>query len=219
MPNYLKSRIYIIKFYDNDKLIYIGSTVCDLKARYSKHKFDFKCSLNQFIKDNYNGNFKCCYIELLENYECKDKYELNKREGETIRKYKFDNNYIVINKNIAGRTREEYFKDIKEVKINKKEINIFIKFLNDLEMDEIRKLEYRKYRGEITAIKKISYFYNLYKIWCESYKYTPFNKSQFEERLTADNTGIIKCIYEGNKCLRFNQLKYNEFLSKHSSKN
>ena len=94
----------------------------------------------------------------------------------------------------------------------------YIKFLIDLEMDEIRKLEYRKYKGELTAIRKITEFYNSYLKWCESYKYTPFNKSQFEERLTADNTGIIKCIYEGNKCLRFNQLKYNEFLSNHQEK-
>ena len=51
-----------------------------------------------------------------------------------------------------------------------------------------------------------------------NYKFTPFNKSQFEERLTAENTGIIKCIYEGNKCFRFNKLKYNEFLSFHQEK-
>ena len=39
----------------------------------------------------------------------------------------------------------------------------YIKFLIDLENDEMRKLEYRKYKGELTAIKKITDFYNSYK--------------------------------------------------------
>jgi hypothetical protein len=94
----------------------------------------------------------------------------------------------------------------------------YIKFLIDLENDEMRKLEYRKYKGELTAIKKITEFYNSYKSWCENFKYSSFNKSQFEERLTAENSGIVKCIYEGNKCFRFNQIKYNEFMAKHQEK-
>jgi hypothetical protein len=218
MTNYLKSNIYIIKFYDNEKLIYIGSTICKLKARYSNHKFNNNCSLYQYIKEHYNGDFKNCYIELLENYECNNKQELKKKEGEFIRKYKADNNYIVINKNIAGRTIEEYLKDKQDAKIklnelNQEETNNYIKFLIDLENDEMRKLEYRKYKGELTAIKKISDLYNSYILWCKIKKFISLNKSQFEERLTAENSGIVKCIYEGNKCFRFNQIKYNEFMT------
>jgi len=47
--------------------------------------------------EHYNGNFECCYIELLEFFNCKNKQELNKKENEIIRKFEEDNNFIVIN--------------------------------------------------------------------------------------------------------------------------
>jgi hypothetical protein len=47
--------------------------------------------------ENYNGNFKCCYIELLEFFECNNKQELKQKENEIIRKYEADGNFIVIN--------------------------------------------------------------------------------------------------------------------------
>ncbi len=111
MPNYSNGKIYSIRFYDNDKLIYIGSTIQILAVRFGGHKRDIKCSLFQYIQEHYNADFKCCYMELLENYECNNKNELDKKEGEIIRKYKADNNFIVINKNIAGRTQKEYYQD------------------------------------------------------------------------------------------------------------
>ncbi len=111
MPNYSNGKIYSIRFYDNDKLIYIGSTTQILAVRFGGHKQDLKCSLFQYIQENYNGDFKNCYMELLEPYECNNINELNKKEGELIRKFKADNNYIVINKNIAGRDKKQYIKD------------------------------------------------------------------------------------------------------------
>ena len=108
MPDYSRGKIYSVRFYENDKLIYIGSTVQPLTARFGGHKRCSQCSLCHYIQDNYNGNFKCCYIELLEPFECNNKQELNKKEGETIRKYKTDDKYVVINKQIAGRTKIEY---------------------------------------------------------------------------------------------------------------
>jgi hypothetical protein len=111
MPNYSNGKIYTIRFYDNDKLIYIGSTTQILAVRFGGHKININCSLFQYIQENYNGDFKCCYIELLEPNPCNNKNELDKKEGEYIRQYKTDNNYIVINKNIAGRTRKQYNQD------------------------------------------------------------------------------------------------------------
>ena len=108
MPDYSKGKIYTIRFYDNDKLIYIGSTIQNLAVRLGGHKRNFTCSLYQYIHDNYEGDFKCCYIELLEPFECTNKNELDKREGEIIRQYKADDNYIVINKCIAGRDAKQY---------------------------------------------------------------------------------------------------------------
>ena len=108
MPDYSKGKIYSVRFFDNDNLIYVGSTVQPLAVRFGEHKRDLKCSLYQYIQENYNNDFKVCCIELIENFECNNKEELNKREGEIIRQYKADNNYTVINKCIAGRTRKQY---------------------------------------------------------------------------------------------------------------
>lgn len=91
MPDYSKGKIYKITSPLTDK-IYIGSTCLDLKYRLSGHVADYKrfclglskkyISSFDIIKLNeYN-------IELVENYSCKNKYELLKKEYETILKYK-----------------------------------------------------------------------------------------------------------------------------------
>jgi hypothetical protein len=122
MPDYSKGKMYSIRFYDNDKLIYIGSTIQTLSKRYGSHKLNFECSLYQYIQENYNGDFKCCYIELLEPFECNNKNELDKKEGELIRNFKADNNYIVINRKISGRDKKEYYQDnADKIKEQKKE--------------------------------------------------------------------------------------------------
>jgi hypothetical protein len=114
MPDYSKGQIYTIRFYDNENLIYIGSTIQPLAVRFGGHKVDKYCSLVQYIQEHYNGDFKCCYIELLEYFKCDNKQELNKREGEIIRKFKEDDKYNVINKKISGRTQKEYYQDNKD---------------------------------------------------------------------------------------------------------
>ena len=48
------------------------------------------------------------YIELFENFPCNSKEELNKREGEIIREIG------TVNKQIAGRTKKEYYEDNKD---------------------------------------------------------------------------------------------------------
>ena len=62
---YKKGKIYTIRFYDNNILIYVGSTIQ---------------SLYKDIDD--------WYIELYENFPCDNKEQLNKREGELIRESK-----------------------------------------------------------------------------------------------------------------------------------
>ena len=156
MPNYKDGKIYTIRFYDNDKLIYIGSTTQKIANRYSYHKNDMKCSLYQHIQNNYNGDFKCCYIELLENYECNNKQELNKREGESIRIFKANQNYIVINKNVAGRTKQEYSLENVE---KKKEYD---KIYYENNVDKIK--EYKKeYRAQAEYQEKMKEYQKEYR--------------------------------------------------------
>lgn len=100
MNKYHNSKIYTIRSPQIDKF-YIGSTCNKLCYRFTQHKINNK---------NNNGTssfeilqFDDAYIELLENFKCESREELNKREGELIRQYKDQ----CVNKNIAGRTQKE----------------------------------------------------------------------------------------------------------------
>jgi hypothetical protein len=83
---YANAKIYAIKSYQTDKY-YIGSTIHSLTKRLSSHKMHKKnYDLNNLKKlasfdilqyDDY-------YIELLENYSCNNRNELEAREKELI---------------------------------------------------------------------------------------------------------------------------------------
>jgi hypothetical protein len=122
MPDYSQCKTYVIKFYDDDKLIYIGSTTQSLQNRLCSHRKDFKCSLYKYILNNYDGDFKSCFIELHQIQSCNNKTELDIIEGELIKQFKADENYKVINKNIAGRTpKQRYIDNIDLILEQKKE--------------------------------------------------------------------------------------------------
>ena len=117
MPNYQNGAIYSIRSYQTDD-IYIGSTTIGLSARMAKHRDDYKHYLNG--KSNYMTSYEILqypdsYIELIENYPCETKQDLNKREGHYIR------STDCVNRCIAGRTRAEYRRDNAEsIKLQKK---------------------------------------------------------------------------------------------------
>ena len=96
-PNiYASSQIYAIRSHQTPE-IYIGSTTQPLHKRFHHHKRSNKCSSKIIMQ------YTDAYIELIENFPCGSKKELNKREGQHIRGA--DN---CVNKNIAGRTQKEY---------------------------------------------------------------------------------------------------------------
>jgi len=112
MSKFQTGKIYAIRSFQTDK-IYIGSTHQALSRRLQGHRGHYQKYKNQ--NGEYNSScdilkYDDYYIELLENYPCNSKEELNKREGELIRQY-IDK---CVNKNIAGRTVEEYMEDNKE---------------------------------------------------------------------------------------------------------
>jgi hypothetical protein len=128
--NYQNGKIYSIRSYQTNK-VYYGSTIQLLCKRLSKHVNDF----NAYQRGNFNNitsfeilKYEDAYIELVENFPCNSKVELEKREGEIIRE-----NENAVNRIIVGRTREEYRKDNKDHinqnnkqyrKINKAILNI-----------------------------------------------------------------------------------------------
>jgi group I intron endonuclease len=111
MPNYQEGKIYKIYNTINDD-IYVGSTTLKLCERMRDHR---KC-VNDEAKQHFfiykafrELGVENFFIELIEKCPCNDKDELRKKEGEWIRELKPS-----MNKNIAGRTINEYRIDNKE---------------------------------------------------------------------------------------------------------
>jgi len=105
MPDYSSGKIYMVypKVEDPDEGdVYYGSTTVTLARRMAVHRSKKNCS-SKLLFDKYG--VENCFIELVENYPCETKEQLYKKEGEYIRANK------CINKNIAGRPKNEQMKE------------------------------------------------------------------------------------------------------------
>jgi len=114
--NYKRSKIYAIRSHQTDK-IYIGSTTSSLAKRFHNHKEDYKSyisGIKKYITSFELLQYEDVYIELLEEYPCENKMVLHRREGELIR----SNNCV--NKFIAGRTKQEYRDENRDI-LNEKQ--------------------------------------------------------------------------------------------------
>jgi len=109
MSIYQNGKIYAIKSPHTEE-VYIGSTCDPLKNRLIKHKSAYKC-----LEEKGIGGFCTSYIiikageafiELVEEYPCESRKELEKREGKV--QQATENS---VNKMIAGRTWREWRKD------------------------------------------------------------------------------------------------------------
>ena len=101
---YCNGKIYIIKFKNKDKHIYIGSTITKLNIRFSNHKSShlYKknyTSITNYIHNKYNNDWSKCNIKLLMNYPCKSRKELQKKEFEIIKKFNKNKNFTLLNVN------------------------------------------------------------------------------------------------------------------------
>jgi hypothetical protein len=111
---YKNGKIYTIRYRGDDSLIYVGSTCLPLHQRFYTHKNscfnkngkDYNIHFYKAIRET--NNINDWYIELYENYECDNKEQLLKREGEIIRQIG------TLNKTISGRTDKEYYIDNKD---------------------------------------------------------------------------------------------------------
>lgn len=114
MRDYSKGKIYKLVSPSTGK-VYIGSTITTLKHRFNNHKSDYK------TQRRYVSSFEVitendCYIELVKNYPCSSKKELEREEGKEIQKH------TCVNISVAGRTSKEYREQNKEkLAKNKKE--------------------------------------------------------------------------------------------------
>ena len=101
MPDYSKGKIYQI-ISPNHPLPYIGSTTSLLCKRMAGHRTERKTK-SRIVIDAGDA-----YIELIEEYPCENKEQLNRREGEVIR------SRDCVNKQVAGRTGKEYREENKD---------------------------------------------------------------------------------------------------------
>ena len=181
MPDYQNAMIYKLWCPDNE-LVYIGSTCNALRKRLNQHKRNKDCSCKLLFEASDNVK-----IELIEEFACNNKMELNRREGEIIR------NTYCVNKVIAGRKKKEYYED------NKKEIC------------EKAKKYYEDNKKEICEKAKKNYEDNKKEI-CEKTKknfkeYYQKHKEKVMERhkhYYQNNKDKFKEYYENNK-YKFNQ--------------
>ena len=110
MNRYSKGKIYKVVDVGYTKM-YIGSTIESLSKRMERHRSKYKDYLNgtgdntrvYWLFDEFG--VENCKIELIENYPCNSREELEAQEG----KHQQKNNCI--NKVIAGRTRQERYRD------------------------------------------------------------------------------------------------------------
>jgi len=150
MPNYKNSKIYKLWSPQGDD-IYIGSTVNSLAKRKAQHKEEYikgKGITSKILFEKYDD----IRIELIEDFPCENRMELNKREGHYIR------TLVCVNKIIPGRTSKEYFQDNKEkikeyLEINKEHIKEYLE--NNREKIKERKHEwYEKNKEKIKEYDK-----------------------------------------------------------------
>jgi hypothetical protein len=133
--DYKKGQIYTIRSHQTD-LFYIGSTCSPLAKRLHNHRKDYKYWLKNNER-NYLSSYEIIkfddhYIELLEDFPCENKKQLNKREGQHIRFY----DDKCVNKVVIGRTKAEHYQD------------------NKIEIDNKNKIYYESHKEEITQYIK-----------------------------------------------------------------
>ena len=111
MLDYQKAKIYKIWTpQGTHEEVYYGSTCDELYKRKYGHKTTSNESRSKILFEKYDD----VRIELVEDYPCNNKAELNKREGHYIRENK------CLNRNIAGRTYKEYYKNNKKKLLEQK---------------------------------------------------------------------------------------------------
>ena len=153
--DYKNGKIYALRTQHSDE-IYIGSTTQTLTKRLSWHHCPKQTCSSKILFEKYDD----VYIELIEEFPCETKGQLNKREGE-IQREQIEK---MVNKRMEGRTDKEYTADTRE-----------------------KRKEYKKnYNAEnkefISQQKKIHYETNKEKIATQGKKYREEHQAEIAER-------------------------------------
>ena len=186
--DYNNGKIYKVTDIAYTKM-YIGSTTQPLSKRFNAHKSSYikwiegkcKCSIfslfDEFGIDN-------CKIELIENYPCISKNELERKEGEHIK------NNVCVNKVLAGRTPKEYREDNRDIILqnlkkyredNKEKIKEYYEGNKDRILQDVKK-HYENNKDKILEYQKNYREANKEKIKECKKKYYEANKEIISEK-------------------------------------
>tara|TARA_E500000305_G_C3915270_1_gene185347 strand:+ start:91 stop:693 length:603 start_codon:yes stop_codon:yes gene_type:complete len=176
---YVNGKIYKIVCNETGE-VYYGSTIIKLKKRINNHTNNKNCSSRQILNRN---NY---YYELIENYSCNNKKELETRE-----RWYIENNEC-INKFIPTRTKKEYRQDNKETMVEKRK-NYYEN--NKEKLLEQNKLYYDKNKEKKIEQSKLYAQNNKEKRKEYQKEYYNQNKEKINEKLkekiTCDICGSI----------------------------
>jgi hypothetical protein len=188
---YQNGKIYKIWNDTNDE-IYVGSTHDTLSRRMTKHRASAKVAISRRIYQTMNElGIEHFRIELVENFPCKSKEELNAREGYWIRLIG------TLNSVIAGRTKKEYKTDNAE-KIKYQSKEYYEK--NKEKIDEACKEYYNEHKTIILEYHQQHYEQNK-EIVQERLK-------KYRESHTEEKSLQNKAYYQENKA-KINEYKKN----------
>ena len=145
MPEYKNGKIYQIVCNITGE-VYIGSTCCSLEERLRLHRSkrtnERPREVSKQIIDR--GDY---YIELLETYPCENRHELELKETE------YQKNINCINKQLARRSKQEYYKDNKEIIVESRKVY----YENNKELISQRKKAYHENNKELVLQKHKEY--------------------------------------------------------------
>ena len=202
---YNTSMIYTIRSPATNKY-YIGSTAQILCKRFSDHKKNYKAYLNgtyQFVTSFKILELGDAYIELLEEINCENNNQLQKREGELIRKHKLE----LVNKCIPCQSPQEYRT------ANKDKILEYLKQYNIENKDKVEEYHKQWYLdNKIRIDEQHKYYYSISKD--KKKEYEEANKDKISERktkqITCDCGSIIQ---QGDKAKHFRTKKHIAFIN------
>ena len=195
MNEYNNGKIY--KIINNiDDIVYIGSTTQTLKRRYSSHKCSYLSYMRGIHKyytafSIFDKGINNCKIELIENFPCDNRAELEYREKYYIKQFN------CINKNIPGRTKKEYNDDNKEhikehTKKYREDNKEHIKKYREDNYEKIKEITYCECGGKYRYGHK-----NEHNKTNKHLKY--LNNQQPNQVIDVNNKDKIKKQYQDNK--------------------
>lgn len=215
MNRYEQGKIYQIVDVGFNKC-YIGSTCEDLKRRMARHREHYKAHMDGCNRKHERSmmlfdefGIDNCKILLIKEFPCTSKAELEREEGREI----LNNIDKCVNKNVVGRTRQEYYYDNQEKLLeNKREHRI-----NNIEQYKEKDRKYKENNKEkISERRKKRYEQNKEEINEQNRANYQKNKDKYlaqQKQPYHCKCGAI-CVWNA-KARHFRTQKHQDWLKQH----